>query len=683
MTDRFKVKGKLRTYIQMPLLLGIALIMVDLLLYLVNVEAGVIMTVFAVVYMTAVIIVMVTSGPALKGELISFATEYGQIQKQLLKELELPHALLDEGGRVIWMNKAFEELGSHEKFYKKSITSIIPEINRDRFPGDQDTVDYDVVFGDKDYEIRMKRISLQDMALLTDVNAGREEDGFLIAIYLFDRTALKLALKEIDDQSLVAGLIYIDNYEETIENIEDAEKRSMLAVYTDTAINKSFGSLDGIVRKTEKDKYLVILRKSALKVLEAEKFQILEEVKKASAGNVTPVTLSIGIGMDGLSYAQDCEFARNALDLALGRGGDQAVVKSKQGLSYFGGRSQQKETRARVKARAKAQAMEEIIAARDKVFVMGHRNGDADSFGAMVGIKCACMRLKKECHMVLDQVTPSLQLLVDYYRNDPDYEEGTIVTGAEAMESAGDNATLVIVDVNRPSITECPELLKKCASIIVLDHHRQGGEAVENATLSYVEPAASSACEMVAEILQYIKDGIKFKGTIADCLYSGLVLDTQNFTARTGVRTFEAAAFLKRNGADSTRVRKLFRDDPSDYKAKAEATRHAEIYKKEFAISVCPSEGLGSPTVVAAQAANELLGIRGIKASFVMTDYQGKIFISARSIDELNVQLVMEKLGGGGHMTVAGAQLEDTTIEEAVEIIKKTLDNMLEEGEIG
>ena len=682
MATKVKTKGKLKTYLQMPLLLGIALALINVVVYMLNTDAGILLTVFVVIYLATIILMMIFSGPALEAELIGFATEYGQIQKQLLKELELPHALLDENGRVIWMNRAFEAMGSHDKFYKKSISNIIPELTKDKFPNDDGNVEHDVIIGDRDFQARMKRISLQDMALLADMKDGRDYDGYLIAVYLFDRTALKMALKEIDDQSLAVGLAYIDNYEETIENVQDPEKRSMLAVYTDTAIQKSFTALDGIVRKTEKDKYLVIFRKSALKILENERFQVLEDVKKTSGNTASPVTLSIGVGVDGLTYAQNCEFARNAIDLALGRGGDQAIVKNRKGISYYGGKSQQKESMTRVKARVKAQAMEEIISARDKVFVMGHRNGDADSFGSTVGIKCACVNLKKECHIVLDSVTPSLQPLVDLYKNDPGYEEGTIVTGQKAIDMAGDNAVLVVVDVNKPSITECPELLKKCSSIIVLDHHRQGTESIENATLAYIEPYASSACEMVAEILQYIHDGVKFKGVVADCLYSGLVMDTQNFTAKTGVRTFEAAAYLRRGGADVTLVRKLFRDDPVDYRAKAEANGKVEVYKKYYAISTCPSDGIKSPTVVAAQSANELLNISGIKASFVMTDYQDKIYISARSIDEVNVQLIMERLGGGGHMTIAGAQLENMTMDDAVAEVKKTLDIMIQEGSI-
>ena len=244
------------------------------------------------------------------------------------------------------------------------------------------------------------------------------------------------------------------------------------------------------------------------------------------------------------------------------------------------------------------------------------------------------------------------------------------------------NTVLVVVDVNKPSITECPDLIRRCKSIVVLDHHRQGTEAIENATLSYIEPYASSASEMVAEILQYINNGVKLKSIIADCLYAGIVMDTQNFEQKTGVRTFEAAAFLRRNGADVTRIRKMFREDAKEYKIKADAVRRAEIYRDDYAITYSSHEGVESPTVIAAQAANELLGIEGIKASFVLTDYNGKIYVSARSIDEVNVQLIMERMGGGGHMTIAGAQLEGDTIEHGIEYLKSVIDTMIEEGAI-
>ena len=312
---------------------------------------------------------------------------------------------------------------------------------------------------------------------------------------------------------------------------------------------------------------------------------------------------------------------------------------------------------------------------------MGHRMPDADSFGAAVGIYRIALTLGRKAHIVLNEVIPSIQPTVELFGSNQEYGD-MIIGNQQAIEAAGSNTVLVVVDVNKPSITECPDLLKFCKSVVVLDHHRQGTETIENATLSYVEPYASSTCEMVSEILQYTCDNIKMHAEEADCMYSGIMIDTNNFMIKTGVRTFEAAAFLRRNGADVTRVRKLFREDAAGYKAKADAVSQAEIYKQSFAISICTADELPSPTIIGAQAANELLNIRGVKASFVLTNYQGKIYVSARSIDEVNVQLIMERMGGGGHLNAAACQLEGVGILEAIGVLKRTVDDMLEKHEI-
>ena len=394
------------------------------------------------------------------------------------------------------------------------------------------------------------------------------------------------------------------------------------------------------------------------------------------------ITLSIGIGLDGLSYAQNYEFARNAVDLALGRGGDQAVIKSSENVTYYGGKSRQVEKSTRVKARVKAQALKEIINSRDMIFIMGHRLGDPDSFGASLGIYMIAKALNKKAHIVINDRTVSLTQVIKLFENNENYPKDMIIDSMTALEDVSDNSALVVVDVNKPSLTECPDLLKKCKSVVVLDHHRQGKEVIENATLSYVEPYASSACEMVSEILQYIGENIKIRPEEADAIYGGIVVDTINFTNRAGVRTFEAAAFLRRCGADVTRVRKLFREDVNAYRAKADAVSRAQIFREVYAISECAAEDVTSPTVVGAQAANDLLGIKGVRASFVFSRYQGKVYISARSIDEVNVQLIMERMGGGGHMNVAGAQLENVSVEAAMDTLRATISEMTDEGSL-
>ena len=683
MKNSIKLKGRMRAYLQSSLYLGFLLAVVNIMVYLLDYRAGLILTVFVIFYMAIILSMMFYNKPIIMNELISFATQYGQIQRRLLRDLELPHALLDDNGKIIWTNIAFEKTVHQEKGYRKSITSLFPSITKDKLPGvnDEDEVEFDVEFESGNYIAKLKKISLKEMAENSDIIEAKGYDGYLIALYLFDETALKIALREVDNQSLAVGLIYLDNYDEALESVEEV-RRSLLIALIDRKVNRYIAALDGICKKLEKDKYFVIMRKEAITQLQENRFDLLEDVKTVNIGNEMAVTISIGFGLNGLSYAQNYEFARNAIDIALGRGGDQAVVKVPENVIYYGGKRQQIEKSTRVKARVKAHALKEIISVKDEVYVMGHRMGDVDSFGASVGIYRIAEELDKKAHIVLNDVTSTMQPMVELFQRNEDYAPDMIINNAQALEMVGNNAVLVVVDVNKPSITECPDLLKRCKSIVVLDHHRQGSEIIENATLSYIEAYASSACEMVSEILQYISDSLKLRSEEADCMYSGIMIDTNNFMTKTGVRTFEAAAYLRRNGADVTRVRKLFRDDAAEYKAKADAVRQAEIYRQAYAISVCTGEGVASPTVVGAQAANELLNIKGIKASFILTAYNGIIYISARSIDEVNVQVIMERMGGGGHMNVAGAQIENGSIEEGIASIKRTLDTMIAEGEL-
>ena len=678
---RIKLKGRLKRYMQTSIYLGLLLVIVNLLVYLINVPSGLVVTCFLLLYFAVVLSLQLYNNPVIMNELISFATQYGQVQKVLLRELEIPYAMLDETGRVIWTNEAFERVVHKEKGYRKSITSLFPSITREKLPGEQDMVEMDVAFHDGSYVAKMRKISLSEMVESSDIIAGEGYGGYLIAFYLFDETALRIALQEVDDQSLAVGMIYLDNYDEALESVEEV-RRSLLVALIDRKVNKYISALDGICKKIEKDKYMIVLRKKATELLRENKFDLLDEVKTVNIGNEMAVTISIGVGLDGLSYAQNYEFARNAIDLALGRGGDQAVVKTPDNITYFGGKSQQVEKNTRVKARVKAQALREIISGKECVLIMGHRLADVDSFGAAVGIYRIATTLDRKAYIVLNDVSTSVKPMVELFKTHADYQDDMIVNSQQAIELAGSNTVLVVVDVNKPSITECPELLRMCKSIVVLDHHRQGAEIIENATLSYVEAYASSTCEMVSEILQYIGESIKISSEEADCMYSGIMIDANNFMTKTGVRTFEAAAFLRRNGADVTRVRKLFREDAVEYKAKADAVSQAEIYRGIFAISTCSSEDIQSPTIVGAQAANELLNIKGIKASFVLTEYQGQIFVSARSIDEINVQIIMERMGGGGHLSTAGCQLEGVSVSEGIGVLKGTLDKMIADGDL-
>lgn len=680
MNNQIKLKGALRSYLQACLYLGIALILIDGGLYFLDLRAGFAVSIFLVIYYVVLLALYFYNKPIILNELVSFATEYGQIQRQLLKELDLPYALLDDNGKVIWSNWSFDEIVHKEK-YRKTITSAFSDITKEKLPSDIDETELAFEYEGSEFTAKMKKISLADMAENSDIINEDGYNGFLVALFLYDESALRIALRELDNQSLAIGMIYLDNYEEALDSMEDVG-RSILIALIDRKINKYIASMDGICKKLEKDKYLIILRKQSVVQLQANRFDILEDVKTVNSGNEMAVTLSIGIGLEGLSYAQNYEFARASIDLALGRGGDQAVVKTPDNIYYYGGKSQQVEKNTKVKARVKAQALAEIITSKDTIIIMGHRMADVDSFGAAVGVWRVAKSMRRKAYIVVNEESSSVKPLLDLFRGNSAYEEDMIVNSQRALELELSNAALVVVDVNKPSITECPELLHKCKSIVVLDHHRQGTETIENATLSYVETYASSACEMVSEILQYIGGGIKLRSEEADCMYAGMLIDTNNFMTKTGVRTFEAAAFLRRCGADVTRVRKLFRENVLEYKVKADVVSQAEIYRQHYAISVCHAENLDNPTVLGAQAANELLNIQGTKASFVLTDYMGTIFVSARSIDEVNVQIITERMGGGGHLTVAGCQFENCSIAEGIAKVKQTIDQMIEEGEL-
>ena len=674
-------KKKLSVFFKIPLLLGLFLAAITVLVYFLDWRVGVILTVFLVIYFIFTLYMYINNSEILRREMLGFATSYEQMQGELLKSFDVPFALLDSTGKIEWLNDAFAAVVHKDADYRRSITTIFPTVRRESFPKDNKDIRIQVEFEGSSFMAQIKKLNMEDLLPSNTMLDEKARKGELYSMFLIDDTAARLAIQEVDDQSMVVGFVYIDNYEEAVDTLEDVRK-SLLVALIDRKVTKYFASIDGICSKMEKDKHLIVMRKKALRQLEEGHFDLLEDAKTVKIGNEMAITLSIGIGLDGLSYAQNYEFARNAIDLALGRGGDQAVVKNADNVTYYGGKSRQVEKSTRVKARVKAQALKEILNSRDTVFIMGHRLGDPDSFGAALGIYRIARTLNRKAYIVINERTVSLKQVLSLFEKNENYEKDMIIDSIHAMEYVTDNSALVVVDVNRPSITECPELLKRCKSIVVLDHHRQGKEVIENATLSYVEPYASSACEMVSEILQYTGENIKVRPEEADAIYGGIVVDTNNFTNRTGVRTFEAAAFLRRCGADVTRVRKLLRDDVVSYRAKADAVSHAQIYLDAYAISVCSAEDAQSPTVVGAQAANDLLNIKGVKASFVLSRYQNEIFISARSIDEVNVQLIMEKMGGGGHLNVAGCQLSNTSIEEAIETLKSTISKMTEAGDI-
>lgn len=681
MKKKKTLKGRLKAYMMWPVYLNILLVAMNALIYMVNIKSGMLVSGFVLIYFIISLIVYFSNKSSVVVNLVDFASSYAQVQRQILKNFVLPYALLDENGRFIWQNEAFEDVFGGEKLFRKSITTFIPEINKDSLPQENDEANIYITYEDKDYRVALKRIPVSEMADENPLLSDSDVQGTLFSVFLFDETEINRYIKENYEKGIVTGIIYIDNYDEVMESVEDV-RVSLLTALVDRKINKYLSGYDALVRKTEKDKYVVVLTRKHFDKLIENKFDILEEVKTVNIGNEMPVTLSMGFGIDSGSVTDDASYARAAMDLALGRGGDQAVIKTKEKVQYFGGKSQQQGKNTRVKARVKAQALKELIDTKDRILVMGHANADIDVFGAAIGIYRATKAYEKNCNIVINNVTEAIKVMRESFENTSEYPEDMFINNSQALDMVDSQTVLVVVDTNKASITECPELLNRCKSVVVLDHHRQGSDRIENATLSYIEPYASSTCEMVAEILQYIGDNIKIKSNEADCLYGGIMIDTNNFMVKTGVRTFEAAAFLRRNGADVTRVRKIFRNDFVDYKARAEAVQNMELYNGKFAISVCPSKDLDSPTVVGAQAANELLNISSVKASFVFSEFNDKIYLSARSIDEINVQLIMENLGGGGHISMAGAQFSDCGIVDAIDRLKSVLDEMEENGDI-
>lgn len=679
MNKNFKLRGHLKHLTRWPLYLTVLLIALNVLVYMIDCKAGLVVTLGTLIYAACAVGILLYHRPQMFNDLIAFASQYEVLEKRVLEDLALPYAVMDIEGRMIWSNKEFSELTGKDQYYRKNVNTIFADVTPDKLPvsEEQDISEISTQVGERIYRISMQRIRLGEDMVHAKVLEGLPETTSLIAMYLYDETELREYMQANEDNKLVLALAYLDNYEEALESVEDV-RRSLLIALIDRKITKYFSNYDGLVKKLEKDKYFLIMRQSSLEALKAQKFHILDEVKTVNIGNEMTVTLSIGIGLNAANYLQNYEYCRIAIEMALGRGGDQVVIKNGDNITYFGGKSQQMEKTTRVKARVKAQALKEFMSTKERVVVMGHKITDVDALGAAIGIYRAGKTLGKPVHIVVNDPSTSIRPLIAGYLNNPEYEPSMFIDREQAMELVDDNTVVVVVDTNKPSYTECQDLLYMTKTVVVLDHHRRGNEIIENAVLSYVEPYASSTCEMVAEILQYFSDDLRLRNIEADCIYAGIIIDTNNFITRAGVRTFEAAAFLRRSGADMTRVRKMLRDNFDSYKAKAEAVRSAEIYRECFAIAVCPSEGLESPTVVGAQAANELLNIAGVKASFVLTTYNREVYISARAIDEINVQLMMEKMGGGGHINIAGAQVKES-IENVKEMLKGIIDEMYQE----
>jgi len=587
------------------------------------------------------------------------------IASEVVYKMPFPVAVLNNKGRVKWYSPEFSELFSGSDIIGIDINSEISSFNI--------TEVLKKGYGKVNWETKK-------FNYLVYYNVVKDEDNgdVNVIIYLIDNLAYSKLKKQYEEETLNSIVIYIDNYEDVRNNVKEDFKAILIAEMDKIIINY-FSSLGAIIRKYDSGKYIVISNDIILQKIKHDKFSIIEKLKAIEiSGNIKP-TLSIGVGLGGKNPFEKYKEAQTALDMALGRGGAQIVFKNGEDLDFYGGKNNKGVERNKVKARVISQALENIIRESSEVFVMGHKNPDMDCFGAALGVMAICKELKKDCYMVLEDVPVTIRNIYDRVRvGEPDYVD-MMIPPEKAYDICRDTSSVILVDNSRTLSTEAPYLLDVTSKIVVIDHHRIGKDFVENPMLTYLEPYASSACELVTEIIYYMFEKIDLDKLIAESLLAGIVVDTKNFYYQTGVRTFEMASYLKRFGADSIAVKQLFKDNFNTIKLKSNVLSNAISYRNYICIGVFPEE-IEESMLIAAQAADELLGVLDIECSFVLTIVSGQIHISGRSLGKISVQLILEKLGGGGHYTSAGARL-DCSIEEAIEKLKKAIDEyLLEEG---
>lgn len=597
--------------------------------------------------------------------------EASNLQRSVIENIDLAYALTDINGDLLWMNDMFSKIVEKSRRYYKNISTVLDSTITKKVLETKNNNSFEINYNTKSFLVKIKKIS---------INIEAEENVYII--YLIDNTEVNLLNKRINDEKLIQGLIYIDNYDDAMHDVDDIRK-SLMASLLDRRIRKYFIDVNGVIQKFDKDKYYILLQNLNLAKLQSDKFNLLEEVKKLNVGNQIPLTLSMGFSESSNSFQESYEQAVSAVDMALARGGDQVVVKKNNKVYYYGGRAKSVEKNTRVRSRVKAHALKAVFENRSKVIIMGHKIPDIDCVGAAIGVYTLAQYMQKEVHIVVNELISSVRSTVDKFINDSKYPDNMFISPDEAIEMIDNDTTLVIVDVNKPGYTEVPELIDKAGQVVVIDHHRQGEDLVKNPVLSYVETSASSTCEMITEVLQYFTDkNFRIDTKVIDALYAGILIDTNYFANRVGVRTFEAAAYLKKCGADLDGIRKMLRDDPNRIRAKATVISDAYIFREGFIIGSLNGDELDSPTEIGAQAANELLNANGMRASFVLTRVKDTIYVSLRSIDDVNVQLVAESLGGGGHQTIAGAQLTGIDIDEAKNEIINLVNKMLDNGDI-
>lgn len=581
-----------------------------------------------------------------------------QNNEALFKSMS-PIAGIRVDGTVAWYNSAFKELFT--PISDKKINEIIPEIKIREIYDDGGRTPITVNIGDEIYTIR------------SSVKRRTAPDHAAIMLYMEKVTELVRTKKDLEEAACAVAQIMVDNFDEVVGELGDEERLDMVTLL-DKNIIGWVQDAGGLVKKIEKDKYLCVFTKKQLDEFTQKKFEILNIVKTFDESAKIQPTVSIGIGIGSSSLSKNDISSKKALEMALGRGGDQVVIRSKGKFSYFGGNSKETEKRTKVKARVMASNLRELMEASDNVLIMGHRNSDADAIGAAIGIASMANHIKKEAKVLLITKDDTVQLLMKKIEENH-YHDGMFIGKQGLRDYITPKTLLVICDTHIPEYTEMPELIDTIKTKVVIDHHRRSESFIDDADIIYHEPFASSTCEMVAEIMQYFAHHYCVSTVDAEALYSGIAVDTKNFTFKTGVRTFEAAAYLRGAGVDTIRVKKLFRDSIDNYKLKAQIVTEAQIYSNNIAISLFSGT---VPHLVIAEAADEMLEITDIKAAFVVARGEnGNVVISGRSLGEVNVQVVLEKLGGGGHMMVAGAQIEQSSVFDAGEMLKKAIDEVI------
>ena len=593
-------------------------------------------------------------------------SSFDSITKNLVFEMPFPIVVLDADDNIKWHNTDFRNLFPEEDLIGNPIDDILPSLAEVDFEERDLTVPFTT-------EIDGRVIQFHISSVKNDELDTRET-----FLYGIDNTYDESIKQLFKDKRLVFFTVFLDNYED-LRNSTDTINRPQVLGTIDRTITEYFNSHHGVVRKYENDRFMVVMEYQDYQDIYDSKFSILDDIREISLGNTINPTLSIGAGISGSSPNEIYDDSRVAIDIALSRGGDQAVVKVKDNYEYFGGKSKATEKTSKVKSRVISGALKRMILASSEVFIMGHNNPDMDSFGAALGVYEGVKFLKKKPYIILNEVPRQIENMYTSTTSNLEELRDNILTEDQALSTIRPSSLVVVVDNHRKNSTEAPSIIDKADQIVIIDHHRRGNDYIKKSTISYIEPYASSASELVTEILNYLDENFKARTQIAESLLAGITVDTKNFVYQTGVRTFEAASILKRWGADSVYIKRMFKDDFEIVKYKSEVIADSSIVNDMIAIGHFNRDIDGS-TLIASQAADDLLTIKGVKASFVLTRSHNKIHISGRSLGDISVQLILERIGGGGHLTAAATQL-DMSMENAEELLRKAIIEYLREEE--